>query len=63
MGLVPCRFCKSENIKAGQSGVKHVTNEAPRPVYKITCVSCGCSTREFDSFDEAVAFWNKPLKN
>ncbi len=51
--LKPCRYCggRAEIVK------KRFTYFEPRPL--ILCHECGLTTREFETVEEAVEYWNK----
>ncbi|NBI19120.1 hypothetical protein D1841_09055 [Neglecta sp. X4] len=50
--LKPCRYCggRAEIVK------ERFTYFEPRPL--ILCHECGLTTREFETVEEAVAYWN-----
>lgn len=51
--LKPCRYCggNAEILKRSFSYFE------PRPL--IRCASCGIATREFETVEQAVEYWNK----
>nr|WP_237076445.1 MULTISPECIES: Lar family restriction alleviation protein [unclassified Neglectibacter] len=50
--MKPCRYCggRAEIVK------ERFTYFEPRPL--ILCHECGLTTREFETVEEAVAYWN-----
>lgn len=50
--LKPCRYCKgrAEIVK------RRFSYFEPHPL--IVCTSCGLTTREFQTVEEAVEYWN-----
>lgn len=50
--LEPCRYCggRAEIVK------KRFSYFEPRPL--IMCTQCGITTREFETVEQAVEYWN-----